>query len=96
MANCIIKQIPNAITSCNLICGCIAVGFAMHEHYPSALLFIILGAVFDFFAGTAKRAPLWWQEHSLEWFYRFIIEPRRMWRRYLIGNIEFPLLLAQE
>ena len=55
-----------------------------------------IGAVFDFFAGTAKRAPLWWQEHSLEWLYRFIIEPRRMWRRYIIGNIEFPLLLAQE
>ena len=55
-----------------------------------------IGAVFDFFAGTAKRAPLWWQEHSLEWLYRFIIEPRRMWRRYLIGNIEFPWLLAQE
>jgi N-acetylglucosaminyldiphosphoundecaprenol N-acetyl-beta-D-mannosaminyltransferase len=55
-----------------------------------------IGAVFDFFAGTARRAPLWWQEHSLEWLYRFIVEPRRMWRRYLIGNIEFPLLLAQE
>ena len=55
MANCIIKQIPNAITSCNLICGCIAVGFAMHEHYPSALLFIILGAVFDFFDGMSAR-----------------------------------------
>lgn len=45
-----------------------------------------IGAVFDFFAGTARRAPLWWQRHSLEWLYRLIIEPRRMWRRYLIGN----------
>lgn len=48
-----------------------------------------IGAVFDFFAGTAKRAPLWWQEHSLEWLYRLIIEPRRMWRRYIIGNTLF-------
>lgn len=48
-----------------------------------------IGAVFDFFAGTAKRAPLWWQEHSLEWLYRLIIEPRRMWRRYIIGNALF-------
>jgi N-acetylglucosaminyldiphosphoundecaprenol N-acetyl-beta-D-mannosaminyltransferase len=55
-----------------------------------------IGAVFDFFAGTAKCAPLWWQKHSLEWLYHFIIEPRRMWRRYIIGNIEFPLLHAQE
>lgn len=49
-----------------------------------------IGAVFDFYAGTAKRAPKWWQEHSLEWFYRLMIEPRRMWRRYVIGN---PLFL---
>ena len=37
-----------------------------------------IGAVFDFFAGTAKRAPQWWQDHSLEWLYRLIIEPKRM------------------
>lgn len=49
-----------------------------------------IGAVFDFYAGTAKRAPQWWQEHSLEWLYRLIIEPKRMWRRYVIGN---PLFL---
>lgn len=45
-----------------------------------------IGAVFDFYAGTAKRAPKWWQEHSLEWLYRLCIEPKRMWRRYLLGN----------
>lgn len=49
-----------------------------------------IGAVFDFYAGTAKRAPKWWQEHSLEWLYRLIKEPKRMWRRYGIGN---PLFL---
>ena len=49
-----------------------------------------IGAVFDFYAGTAKRAPKWWQEHSLEWLYRLLIEPKRMWRRYVIGN---PLFL---
>ena len=49
-----------------------------------------IGAVFDFYAGTYKRAPLWWQNHSLEWLYRLIKEPKRMWRRYLIGN---PLFL---
>lgn len=48
-----------------------------------------VGAVFDFFAGTYQRAPLWWQEHSLEWLYRLIKEPKRMWRRYIIGNAEF-------
>lgn len=49
-----------------------------------------IGAVFDFYAGTSKRAPLWWQVHSLEWLFRLLMEPRRLWRRYLIGN---PLFL---
>lgn len=49
-----------------------------------------IGAVFDFYAGTAQRAPQWWQEHSLEWLYRLMKEPKRMWRRYVIGN---PLFL---
>lgn len=48
-----------------------------------------IGAVFDFFAGTVHRAPQWWQEHSLEWLYRLLKEPRRMWRRYIIGNTLF-------
>ena len=49
-----------------------------------------IGAVFEFYAGTAKRAPLWWQQHALEWLYRLLKEPKRMWRRYVIGN---PLFL---
>ena len=48
-----------------------------------------IGAVFDFFAGNTKRAPQWWQKHGLEWLYRLIKEPRRMWRRYIIGNTVF-------
>ena len=48
-----------------------------------------IGAVFDFFAGTVERAPMWWQEHGLEWLYRLLKEPKRMWRRYIIGNMLF-------
>lgn len=48
-----------------------------------------IGAVFDFFAGTVARAPLWWQRNGLEWLYRLLKEPRRMWRRYIIGNTLF-------
>ena len=48
-----------------------------------------IGAVFDFFAGTVGRAPLWWQEHGLEWLFRLLKEPRRMWRRYIHGNMLF-------
>ena len=49
-----------------------------------------IGAVFDFYAGTVRRAPRWWQEHSLEWLFRLIQEPKRLWRRYVIG---IPLFL---
>lgn len=55
-----------------------------------------IGAVFDFFAGTVKRAPIWWQKHSLEWLYRLLKEPKRMWRRYIIGNILFLINVLKE
>lgn len=55
-----------------------------------------IGAVFDFFAGTARRAPLWWQEHSMEWLYRLMKEPKRMWRRYIIGNVLFLFNVMRE
>ncbi|MCI6403001.1 MAG: WecB/TagA/CpsF family glycosyltransferase [Prevotella sp.] len=48
-----------------------------------------IGAVFDFFAGTVKRAPERWQRVGMEWLYRLLSEPRRMWRRYFIGNAKF-------
>ena len=55
-----------------------------------------IGAVFDFYAGTVKRAPLWWQRHSLEWNFRLMMEPRRMWRRYIIGNVKFLYYIFKE
>lgn len=55
-----------------------------------------IGAVFDFYAGTAQRAPQWWQEHSLEWLYRLVKEPKRMWRRYVIGNPLFLWNISKE
>ena len=55
-----------------------------------------IGAVFDFFAGTVERAPIWWQEHGLEWLYRLIKEPKRMWRRYIIGNSLFLWNMTKE
>ena len=55
-----------------------------------------IGAVFDFFAGTVERAPIWWQDHGLEWLYRLIKEPKRMWRRYIIGNSLFLWNMTKE
>ena len=55
-----------------------------------------IGAVFDFFAGTVKRAPAVWQRAGLEWLYRLLREPRRMWRRYLLGNLQFLWYILEE
>jgi N-acetylglucosaminyldiphosphoundecaprenol N-acetyl-beta-D-mannosaminyltransferase len=48
-----------------------------------------VGAAFDFVAGTKREAPRWMTRAGLEWVFRFASEPRRLWRRYLIGNVVF-------
>ena len=48
-----------------------------------------IGAVFDFYAGTVKRAPQWMQKAGLEWLHRLLSNPKRMWRRYVVGNWKF-------
>ena len=55
-----------------------------------------VGGVFDIEAGTIKRSPIWFQKNGMEWLFRLIQEPRRMWKRYLIGNIEFIYLVLIE
>lgn len=55
-----------------------------------------IGAVFDFVAGTVKRAPKWMQKIGLEWLFRLIQEPKRLWKRYLIGNTIFIWLVLKE
>jgi len=47
------------------------------------------GAVFDYISGELRRPPRWMTSHGLEWLGRLIIEPRRLWRRYIIGNTLF-------
>ena len=55
-----------------------------------------IGAVFDFFAGTVKRAPQKWIDLGLEWLYRFLKEPRRMWRRVFISDFTFFRMVVRE
>lgn len=55
-----------------------------------------IGAVFDFYAGTVKRAPLWMQKAGLEWLYRLLSNPKRLWKRYLVGNVRFIELIMKE
>jgi N-acetylglucosaminyldiphosphoundecaprenol N-acetyl-beta-D-mannosaminyltransferase len=63
----------------------------------SSVNFIMgVGGSFDVISGFTKRAPVWMQYLGLEWFYRFIQEPKRMWRRYLIGNSKFIWIVLKE
>lgn len=55
----------------------------------SAPVILCVGAAFDFVAGTIDRAPLWMRRSGLEWVHRLVAEPRRLWRRYLLGNPRF-------
>jgi N-acetylglucosaminyldiphosphoundecaprenol N-acetyl-beta-D-mannosaminyltransferase len=48
-----------------------------------------VGAGFNFFAGTLNKAPEWMEKHSLEWLFRLIKEPKRLWKRYIIGGFKF-------
>ena len=50
---------------------------------------VAVGAAFDFLAGAKRQAPVWMQNWGLEWAFRLATEPRRLWRRYLIGNVVF-------
>ena len=55
-----------------------------------------VGGSFDVVSGKTKRAPEWMQNAGLEWFYRFAQEPKRMWKRYLVGNSKFIFLVMKE
>lgn len=55
-----------------------------------------VGGTFDVVAGKVKRAPVWMQQWGLEWLYRIIQEPRRMWKRYLVTNSKFAQLVLKE
>jgi len=71
----------------------------LHDHWQELDIHChagAIGAVFDFFAGTVKRAPQWWIDHGLEWLHRFLREPRRTWRRYLVSSPVFLLLVLKE
>lgn len=66
-----------------------------HQHY-GAPISIGVGATLDFMAGEVKRAPLFFQRFSLEWLWRLCQEPKRLWRRYLVDDMQFLGLLFRE
>jgi N-acetylglucosaminyldiphosphoundecaprenol N-acetyl-beta-D-mannosaminyltransferase len=72
--------------------------YFMHRHYRAlGVPFVIgVGGSFDVFAGRVARAPRWMQRAGLEWAFRLGQEPRRMWRRYLVGNTLFITIIIRE
>jgi N-acetylglucosaminyldiphosphoundecaprenol N-acetyl-beta-D-mannosaminyltransferase len=54
------------------------------------------GAAFDFIAGSKPQAPPWLQNLGMEWFFRLVTEPKRLWKRYLYHNPRFVLLFAKQ
>jgi N-acetylglucosaminyldiphosphoundecaprenol N-acetyl-beta-D-mannosaminyltransferase len=67
-----------------------------YKHILNVPFIMGVGGSFDVIAGKTKRAPLWMQNVGMEWFYRVLQEPKRMWKRYLFGNSEFIFLVAKE
>lgn len=55
----------------------------------TGVLAVAVGAAFDFAAGTVREAPVWVRNAGFEWLFRLLSEPRRLWRRYLFGNVAF-------
>ncbi len=62
----------------------------------AAPVIVAVGAAFAFHAGTVRQAPRWMQRAGLEWVFRLAAEPRRLWRRYLIGNPRFLWLVVRQ
>lgn len=59
---------------------------AEHVGRVQAPVLLGVGAAFDFHAGLKRQAPAWMQRSGLEWLFRLLSEPRRLWRRYLVNN----------
>ncbi|MEI8012252.1 MAG: WecB/TagA/CpsF family glycosyltransferase [Candidatus Omnitrophota bacterium] len=68
---------------------------AINRQALEAPVLIGIGAAFDFIAGTKPRAPRWMGKLGLEWLFRLCCEPRRLWRRYLVGNTLFVWLIVK-
>ncbi|MGC2620501.1 MAG: WecB/TagA/CpsF family glycosyltransferase [Acidobacteriaceae bacterium] len=96
-------QIRNEINAVAPDILCIAFGAPkqeiwMQENRDKLRVGVILpvGAAFDTQSGLRRRAPKWIQRLGVEWFFRLVMEPRRLWRRYLVGNTQFIVLVLRQ
>jgi N-acetylglucosaminyldiphosphoundecaprenol N-acetyl-beta-D-mannosaminyltransferase len=70
----------------------------MHSHRDRLEVPVVVGvgAAFDIISGVSRQAPSWMRENGLEWAFRLLLEPRRLWRRYLVYGPEFALRVGLE
>ena len=91
------EQIVEVIRAANPQLLLIAMGNGLQERWVMRMTGGVslsswgVGALFDFLSGEVHRAPLWLRRLKFEWAYRLILEPRRMWQRYVLGNPKFVL-----
>jgi N-acetylglucosaminyldiphosphoundecaprenol N-acetyl-beta-D-mannosaminyltransferase len=67
-----------------------------HRDRLNVPVLVGVGAAFDFHTGRIVQAPVWMGDHGLEWLFRLLVEPRRLWRRYLVNGAEFVALVLLE
>jgi N-acetylglucosaminyldiphosphoundecaprenol N-acetyl-beta-D-mannosaminyltransferase len=67
-----------------------------HRDQLNVPVLVGVGAAFDFHTGRIAQAPVWMGDHGLEWLFRLLVEPRRLWRRYLVYGAEFAALVLLE
>lgn len=70
--------------------------FTHKENMPKVDIWMALGATIDFEAGNVRRAPMIFQKLAMEWFYRFLMEPKRMFRRYFVDDVKFFLYFGKQ
>ncbi|GAA6264662.1 WecB/TagA/CpsF family glycosyltransferase [Ruminococcus sp. f11] len=93
--NCMISDThPDLLIVCF---GCPKQEKWIYENYKKydAKVSICAGATVDFLAGNVARAPKWMSEHGLEWFYRFMQEPKRMFKRYFVDDVKIIKLIRK-
>ncbi len=73
-------------------------GLSIHENLKNQAspLFLFLGASAEFYVGMKKRAPIFWQKIGMEWLHRLSQEPKRLWKRYILGIIPLLILFIKE
>ncbi len=91
-------QICDEITRSGVRILFVGLGCPKQEQWMAAhkgklnLVLVGVGAAFDFHSGVKPQAPIWMQNSGLEWFFRLLSEPRRLWKRYLVHNPRFIIL----